>query len=138
MKIDHVGIQVKSLENSINWYKYVFSGEISWELESFSELTTSRLPNILKLVEIKSDDLKIHLFESKDISDSSNNRSQIQHTAIELDSKEKMKSIIDRVRELNVERSVNSISDIVTDSSNVSSCYFTDPEGNEFELVVYQ
>ena len=56
----------------------------------------------------------------------------------ELDSKEKMIGIINRVRKLNVERSVNSISDIVTDSSNVSSCYFTDPEGNEFELVFYQ
>ncbi|WP_421336867.1 VOC family protein [Aeromonas veronii] len=137
MKIDHVGIQLKNLEGAIDWYKYIFNCQVEWELSSFSELTRSRLPGIVKLVELSADSVKLHLFE-REVNDGGNSSSQFQHVAIELASKHCIESIRERVKSCGVDNSYKSLSEIVVDNGGVASCYFQDPEGNEFELVSYE
>ena len=138
MKLDHVGVQLKNLEQNLNWYQYVFNCEKSWELDQFSHLTLSRLPGIKRLVELKNNDLKLHLFERDDLTPASNVRAQFQHTAIDVQSKQSIKQIVRRIHETNVSSCIESISEIITDDSLMSCCYFMDPEGNEYELVAYE
>lgn len=138
MRLDHVGVQLTQLDKNLDWYKYVFNCEKSWELDQFSPTTLSRLPGIKRLIELKNEDLKLHLFERSDLDSSSNVRSQFQHTAIAVKSKKEIESIIDRVRKTQEQSCIESISEIITDEESMTCCYFFDPEGNEYELVAYE
>ena len=138
MRLDHVGVQLTELDKSLKWYQYVFNCQKSWELDQFSSTTLSRLPGIKRLIELKNEDLKLHIFERSDLGSSSNVRSQFQHTAIEVKSKKEIESIVSRVRQTQEQSCIDSISDIVTDEDNMTCCYFFDPEGNEYELVAYE
>lgn len=138
MKLDHVGVQLKNLEANLDWYQYVFNCQRSWELDTFNATTLSRLPGIKRLVELKNHDLKLHLFERDALTPASNVRSQFQHTAIEVSSKQMIEQIVERVRQTKLSQCIDSISDIVTDSDQMTCCYFLDPEGNEYELVAYE
>src|SRR5947209_2723869 len=62
-RFHHVGIETADLDNAIAWYGAFLGARPSWELETFSPLTRSRLPGIRRLVELVAGDLRLHLFE---------------------------------------------------------------------------
>jgi catechol 2,3-dioxygenase-like lactoylglutathione lyase family enzyme len=62
-RLHHVGVQAYDLAGSLAWYREFFGGEPNWTLETFSELTRSRLPGIRRLTELVLGDFRIHLFE---------------------------------------------------------------------------
>jgi catechol-2,3-dioxygenase len=138
MKIDHVGVQLNNLARNLDWYLYVFDCQRSWELDTFNATTLARLPGIKRLIEVKNQDLKLHLFEREALTQASNTCAQFQHTAIEVASKPALEAIVARVRETKVQSCIESLSDIVTDADQMTCCYFMDPEGNEYELVAYE
>ncbi|MBL6734493.1 MAG: VOC family protein [Shewanellaceae bacterium] len=138
MRIDHVGVQLADLESNLTWYEYVFNCQRSWDLTSFNTTTLSRLPGIQRLVEIKNQSLKLHLFQRDDLGGASNTRAQFQHTAIEVNSKDDIEQIVARVKQTKIAQCLQSLSAVVTDADQMTCCYFQDPEGNEYELVAYE
>jgi hypothetical protein len=62
-RFHHIGVQTADLGNSLSWYQDFFGCGQSWSLDTFSELTHSRLPGIVRLVEMVVGDIRIHLFE---------------------------------------------------------------------------
>ncbi|MFK0250094.1 VOC family protein [Amycolatopsis azurea] len=60
--IHHVGVQTADVANALAWYRAFIGAEPAWSLDTFSELTHSRLPGITRLVEIRVGTLRLHLF----------------------------------------------------------------------------
>jgi catechol 2,3-dioxygenase-like lactoylglutathione lyase family enzyme len=62
-RFHHVGVQTTDLDNCVSWYQDFFGCRPAWTLSTFSELTLSRLPGIVRLTEMVVGDVRLHLFE---------------------------------------------------------------------------
>jgi catechol 2,3-dioxygenase-like lactoylglutathione lyase family enzyme len=140
-RVHHVGIQTADLDNCVNWYIAFFGGEKKWALDRFSELTTSRLPGIGRLVEVAVGDIRFHLFDR-----AGHNRAipdpvgfQFQHVCIQVDTAEELRHVRDRWTLLYESGRFSfahdeAPTDIVVDSDGVESLYLYDVNGLEFEF----
>ena len=138
----HVGVQAVDLDQSVNWYLDFFGGRLNWSLDRFSELTLSRLPGITRLVEIEAAGLRFHLFErpGRPMSRRDADASQFQHVCISAGSLAEVENWRARWVELYETgkyafTSPEPPSRIDTDGTGISSFYFFDPNGLEFEFT---
>lgn len=138
----HIGVQTADLENSLAWYTDFFRGQVNWSLDHFSELTLSRLPGIVRLVEVTAAGLRFHLFEraGQDTPLPLRRARQFQHVCLDTDSLAEIQAW--RARWIDLHDSgkyefafPDQPSYIDTDSSGVSSFYCLDPDGLEFEFT---
>lgn len=139
MKFDHIGIQVRQLDACIPWYSAVFKTARNWTLREFSPLTLRRLPGIIVLTEIQSDEIKLHLFERKALVASDDRATKFQHVAITVAQEARLAELQRLALSANERLGLLSeVSEIVWDKNGVGSLYLADPEGNEFEITHYR
>ncbi|OJF15647.1 VOC family protein [Couchioplanes caeruleus] len=141
-RVHHVGVQTSDLDNSVRWYREFFGARLNWELDRFSDLTLSRLPGIRRLVEVATDDLRVHLFDrathTRELPPAE--AYQFQHVCLQLDRPEELVAVRERWIELYESGRFSFArpdgpTDIVVDGDGVSSLYVFDPNGLEFEFT---
>ena len=136
----HVGIQTRDFANAVGWYVDFLSAEVSWELTEFSELTRRRLPGITRLAEIRSGDLRLHLFERGELGTPAPQLSQFQHLCLSVGDVAGLGTYRDRWHELQRTGKYTFAIDeppteIVVDADGVHSFYALDPDGLELEFT---
>lgn len=138
----HFGVQTNDLDNSIAWYRDFFSGEVTWSLETFSELTRSRLPGIEKLVEVVVGALRIHLFQRPGELTPAPAESgpRFQHACFAASSEAELHNWRDRWLELHNSGRyrfavLEGPTEVVTDPDGTQSFYAYDVNGLEFEFT---
>jgi catechol 2,3-dioxygenase-like lactoylglutathione lyase family enzyme len=138
----HVGVQTDDLANSLAWYQDFFGGRVSWTLDTFSELTLSRLPGIERLVEIVVGDLRIHLFQRRSATAGTpcESAAQFQHVCLATSSAEELREWRAHWTALYAGgRYRFALPDqptaVVTDPDGSQSFYACDVNGLEFEFT---
>lgn len=140
--IHHLGVQTADLGNCVSWYQDFFGCKQNWTLDRFSELTLSRLPGIVRLVEMAADDTRFHLFERDGrggpVPDPDS--AQFQHVCMSTPSPEKLRQWHELWTELYESGRYHfarndQATDIVTDDDGVQSFYLYDVNGLEFEFT---
>lgn len=138
----HIGIQTDDLGNSSSWYRDFFGCSQSWSLDTFSELTRSRLPGIVSLVEMVVGDIRIHLFErpGRAAIHPRDSVIQFQHVCVAANSADELRDW--RQRWLRLFGSgkytfafAEEATEIVTDDDGIQSFYAYDVNGLEFEFT---
>ncbi|GGT29168.1 hypothetical protein GCM10014713_23380 [Streptomyces purpureus] len=141
-KLHHMGIQTRDLDNCLAWYKEFFGCTQAWSLDTFSDLTLSRLPGITRLTEIAVGDVRFHLFERDGHTPElpGGNKTQFQHLCLSTGSPAELGAW--RERWLRLYESGRYAfatdeppTDIVVDADGVHSCYLFDVNGLEFEFT---
>ncbi|MEU5770315.1 VOC family protein [Streptomyces asoensis] len=141
-ELHHVGVQTDDLDNCAAWYEEFFGCRTNWTLDTFSDLTLSRLPGITRLTEVMVAGLRFHLFErtGHDGAVPGANTRQFQHVCLATGSPEELRAWRERWFRLyesgrfafaGDERPT----DIVIDEDGVQSCYVLDVNGLEFEFT---
>ncbi|MFJ8969297.1 MULTISPECIES: VOC family protein [Streptomyces] len=138
----HIGIQTADLDQCLAWYREYFGAQEKWTLDTFSELTLSRLPGITRLTEVEIGDFRLHLFERTGQDDRlpGGNTAQFQHTCVATESPEELTRWRERWVELYDSgryrfASTEGPTDIVIDADGVQSFYTFDINGLEFEFT---
>jgi catechol 2,3-dioxygenase-like lactoylglutathione lyase family enzyme len=141
-RLHHVGVQVDDLANSLTWYRDFFGAQENWSTDRFSELTKSRLPGIVRLVEVACDGFLLHLFERAGGREAAlhRNGSQFQHICIAVGSAQQL---VDwRQRWLTLFESgkytftrTDPPTEIIRDGDGTQSFYCFDVNGLEFEFT---
>jgi catechol 2,3-dioxygenase-like lactoylglutathione lyase family enzyme len=136
----HVGIQTRDFANAVGWYVDFLSAEVCWELTEFSELTRRRLPGITRLAEVRSGDLRLHLFERGELGTPAPELSQFQHLCLSVGDVAALRAYQDRWYELQRTGKYTFAIDeppteIVVDADGVHSFYAPDPDGLELEFT---
>ena len=140
----HVAVQTPDLRASIAWYKEFFGAEVSWTLETFSDLSMERLPGLSGVAEVTAGGLRFHLFSCGPKYDAPPppDVSQFQHVCVEVRSREELSAWHARwhaVRESGDHAFAREAlaSDIVVDGDGVLSFYAFDINGVEFEFTCF-
>lgn len=141
-EFNHIGIQTPDLENCESWYREFFGAERNWSLDTFSDLTRSRLPGIVRLVELAVGGMRFHLFErhGTDGTPPGGNAVQFQHVCLSVSTPEELPQWRDRWLELYRSGRHTFARDeqptgIVTDEDGVQSMYVLDVDGLEYEFA---
>jgi catechol 2,3-dioxygenase-like lactoylglutathione lyase family enzyme len=139
-RLHHVGVQTYDLADSLAWYGDFFGAEPTWTLETFSELTRSRLPGMRRLTEVVVGDFRLHLFErtgAKLPQDA--DPVQFQHLCFAVGSPDELRDR--RARWIELFESgrhrfarPDPPTEIVVDDQGVQSFYCYDVNGLEFEF----
>ncbi|RLK58184.1 VOC family protein [Actinokineospora cianjurensis] len=142
LTVNHIAIQTDDVEGTIAWYKEFLDSSVEWELDEFSDLTRSRLPGIGRLAELRAGDVRLHVFDRTEHSGHGPGPldHQFQHVGIVVDDVEHLAALRDRWLRAKEATQVTwqreePPSDIVIDSSGMSSLYVLDPNGLEFEFL---
>jgi catechol 2,3-dioxygenase-like lactoylglutathione lyase family enzyme len=139
--LHHLGVETSDMANSIAWYQDFFGAKVSWELETFSELTRSRLPGITRLCELVAEPLRFHVFSrTVDYARPAADMSQFQHVCLHVASRETLRRWRERWFETHDSGRHTFARDepateIVVDAGGVSSFYAYDVNGLEFEFT---
>jgi catechol 2,3-dioxygenase-like lactoylglutathione lyase family enzyme len=138
----HVGIQTADMDNCVSWYREFFGAEVNWSLEEFSDLTRSRLPGIVRLVEIAVAGLRFHVFQREGSGEaiSRANVPQFQHICVSAGSREAVevwrRRYVDLFDSGDYAFEVSEPATFVdVDSGGVASFYCYDVNGLEFEFT---
>jgi catechol 2,3-dioxygenase-like lactoylglutathione lyase family enzyme len=138
----HLGIQTADLDNCVSWYREFFGCKENWSLDKFSELTTSRLPGIVKLVELMTGGTRFHVFEraGKGAEAPGPDSAQFQHVCMEVGSPEEIRAWQRHWTALRESGRYHFTRDepateIVTDEDGVQSFYAFDVNGLEYEFT---
>jgi len=140
-RFHHIGIQTNDLDNCVSWYEDFLGCQRVWSLDTFSELTRTRLPGIRTLTELALGDIRIHLFERRGrVADPTDSAVQFQHFCLCVNEPEELARLRQRWIELyesgrytfNVPEPPT---DVVTDGDGVQSFYAYDVNGLEFEFT---
>lgn len=141
-RLHHVGVQVDDLANSLDWYRDFFGAREIWSTDRFSKVTKSRLPGMVRLVEVAIDGLLLHLFERAGGREAlpHRNEAQFQHICIAVGSAQKL---VDwRHRWLTLFASgkyafarTDPPTEIIRDGDGTQSFYCFDVNGLEFEFT---
>lgn len=140
--IHHVGVQTADLDNALAWYRAFLGTKPTWSLDTFSELTRSRLPGITQLVEIGVGAARLHLFHRPGHPPTPPTESlvQFQHVCLSVSTPEDLEVLRERWERLYdsgeftfalSERSTP----IVVDAEGVHSFYAYDVNGLELEFT---
>ncbi|XVQ07086.1 VOC family protein [Spirillospora sp. CA-255316] len=137
-----MGIQTEDLESSVAWYRDFFGAAETWTLEEFSDLTTSRLPGIRRLVEMLVGDVRFHLFDRDGCGAGlpPAEARQFQHLCMAVESPGELREMRRRWIELHDSGRYrfavpDGPTDVVTDADGVQSFYAFDVNGLEFEFT---
>jgi catechol 2,3-dioxygenase-like lactoylglutathione lyase family enzyme len=138
----HIGIQTNDLKNSVAWYEAFLGAQDSWSLNTFSDLTNSRLPGIRELRELVLGDIRLHLFEREGRPANAPGESvtQFQHLCLSSASPDDLAGLRQRWIELYTSGQYSFVlpdqpTEIVVDEEGVRSFYAYDVNGLEFEFT---
>lgn len=141
---NHVGIQTDDVDSTIWWYEEFLGATVEWSLDTFSPLTHARLPGVRKLVELKTGDLRFHVFDRAEHTREGPRPLdfQFQHVGIAVERPDQLVELRDRWLRLRESADLRwnrdePPSDIVSDASGMQSLYVLDPNGLEFEFVYF-
>ncbi|WP_329586148.1 VOC family protein [Kitasatospora sp. NBC_01250] len=141
-RIHHLGVQTADLDNCLAWYLEFFDAEQKWELDTFSELTLSRLPGIRRLIEVAAGDLRFHLFDRADHDGvlPDERGFQFQHACLQVAEPQDLETARRRWIELYESGRYTFArpdlpTEIVVDSDGVHSLYVFDVNGLEYEFT---
>jgi catechol 2,3-dioxygenase-like lactoylglutathione lyase family enzyme len=142
LRLHHIAVQTDDLEASIAWYREFFGAEVVWALDTFSELSRSRLPGLSGLAEIVVGGLRFHLFtrgpEHRHVPAADTN--QFQHVCIAVRSPEQLRGWHTKWNAVRESSGYTFLRDtpateIVVDADGVASFYACDINGVEFEFT---
>jgi catechol 2,3-dioxygenase-like lactoylglutathione lyase family enzyme len=142
LRFHHVAVQTADMDVSTEWYQKFFDAEITWTLDTFSQLSMERLPGLSRVTELKAGELRFHLFSRNLLTALPPNpdTNQFQHVCLEVSSPEELRNW--RVRWMSIFDSGQfcfaggtPATEIVTDSDGVQSFYAVDVNGVEFEFT---
>src|SRR5205085_2724743 len=87
-RLHHIAIQTRDVENAKAWYEDFFGCRASWSLNTFNDVTLSRLPGIQRLIEMVVGEIRVHLFECSTQTPGlvSANVTQFQHVGFSVES----------------------------------------------------
>jgi catechol 2,3-dioxygenase-like lactoylglutathione lyase family enzyme len=139
--LHHIAVETADLDNCVSWYTAFFGASTAWSLDTFSDLTHSRLPGITRLTEIHAVGLRFHIF-SRDIDyrTPAPDILQFQHVCLAVESPEALNNWRERWQHLYTFGDFTFARDerateIVIDQDQVSSFYAYDVNGLEFEFT---
>lgn len=141
-RFHHIAIQTNDLDNSASWYEALLGCRPAWSLSTFSELTSSRLPGIRRLMELVLGDARVHLIEREGRPANAPDESavQFQHLCWLVERAEELPAL--RQRWLDLYESgrytfalPEQPTEVVIDSDGVQSFYAFDPNGLELEFT---
>lgn len=141
VELHHLGVQTTDLDNAVEWYRDFLGCELAWTLETFSDLTRSRLPGITRLVEVARGDLRFHLFEQESAAaPAPAGAAGVQHVCLRCRDRGDMVAWNEHWCELYSSGRFHFVYDeqpteIVEDPDGVLSFYCLDPNGLEFEFT---
>ncbi|MFD9307839.1 VOC family protein [Streptomyces sp. NPDC060048] len=142
LTLHHLAVQTADLDASISWYREFLGAEVTWTLDTFSDLSMERLPGLSGLAEIMVGGMRFHLFsrgpEHADPPPADTN--QFQHACIEVRTPEQLRLWRERwvdVYETGGYAFVRDVppTEIVVDGDGVESFYAFDINGIEFEFT---
>lgn len=143
-KFNHVAIQTDDVEGTIRWYREFLGATVEWSLDTFSDLTHERLPGISRLVELKTGELRFHVFDRSEHSQAGPRPLdyQFQHVGATVDRPEQLSELRDRWLEIRAAGEFRwnrdeAPTDVVVDPDGMRSLYLVDPNGLEFEFIYF-
>ncbi|KLO61785.1 hypothetical protein AA983_14105 [Dermacoccus sp. PE3] len=143
-QFNHIAIQTDDVEGTTLWYENYLGATVQWSMDTFSDLTTARLPGISHLVEVKAGNLRLHVFDRQgnDLAAPQDLQRRFQHLGATVERAEHLTYLRERwfeVRDTGDYRWVrdDEPSEIVVDSQGMQSLYVFDPNGLEFEFVYF-
>lgn len=143
-QFNHIAIQTDDVEGTTRWYENYLGATVQWTMDTFSDLTTDRLPGISRLVEVKAGNLRLHVFDRQgnDLSAPQDLQHRFQHLGATVEHAEQLTYLRERWFEVRDSGDYrwqrdDEPSEIVVDSQGMQSLYVFDPNGLEFEFVYF-
>lgn len=143
-RFHHLAIQTDDVDATIRWYQEFLGATVEWKLDSFSPLTLERLPGIEKLVELKTGDVRFHVFDRAAHTQGAPDPLgyQYQHVGITVDRPEDLVALREQWLKARASTDLHwardeGPSDIVTDADGMQSLYVVDPNGLEMEFLYF-
>lgn len=140
-RLHHVAIQTRDLRNCAAWYRSFLDLRENWTTSVFSETTLCRLPGIVRLTEVGSDVLRLHIFELADATPGDRSRrGQFQHVCLAVAAATELRRIRQRWIEL-FESGTYRFShrehptEIAVDDTGTENFYCLDVDGLELEFA---
>lgn len=139
----HVSVQVNDLANATAWYQAFFGTHENWSLETFSELTVSRLPGIRRIVEMPiGDGVLLHLFEreGRAAAEPTESVTQFQHVCMAVKDPEDLITLRERwIALFESGRFAYALTEgptpVVVDAAGIRCFYAYDVNGLEWEFT---
>lgn len=144
MQFDHLAIQIPSnkIKNTIDWYTEFFNCKHIWtQSTSFAPLTLSRIPGILKIVELESSFFRFHIFTKEVVNNSTvEEYTQYHHLGFSVNSSNELLFLIEKWKKLHISKKFvfvegAYVTDLLIDAIGIESIYFTDVNGLEYEVT---
>ncbi|MEU0009342.1 VOC family protein [Streptomyces sp. NPDC006314] len=142
LTLHHLAVQTADLDASISWYRDFLGADVTWTLDTFSDLSMERLPGLSGLAEVVVGGLRFHLFTRgpEHAAGPPADTNQFQHACIEVRSPEQLRLWRERWIEVYETGGYTFVRDvppteIVVDSDGVESFYAFDVNGIEFEFT---
>jgi len=141
LRVHHIAIESNCLDECVSWYREFLGCELIWTLDTFSEVTTRRLPGIARLVEIGAGDLRLHVFERLRGSapETTSTTGAVQHVCVAVSSPEELAlrhdlwlRLFPRYRAAFA--TADPPTDVLVDADGSQSFYAYDINGVELEL----
>lgn len=143
-KLNHVAIQTDDVQSTILWYEQFIGATVEWSLDTFSALTNDRLPGIKKLVELKTGDVRLHVFDRAEHTQEGPRPLdfQFQHVGIAVERPDQLVELRERWLRLRESADLRwnrdePPSEVVVDDDGMQSLYVLDPNGLELEFVYF-
>ncbi|MEU6095020.1 VOC family protein [Streptomyces sp. NPDC047079] len=139
--LHHLAVETADLDNCVAWYTDFFGGTAAWTLDTFSDLTRSRLPGIVRLTEVVAAGTRFHLFtRATAYTRPQPDVLQFQHVCMTAASAGELRQWRDRWQRLSasgryVFARTEAPTEIVVDADGVSSFYAYDVNGLEYEFT---
>lgn len=136
----HVAIQTRNLDNALAWYLDFLGGEVTWLVTDFADLTKRRLPGIRRLAELRSGEMRLHLFDRGPCSAPSLEGAQFNHLCLSVADPTHLKAYQRRwhvVRDSGKHTFTvdEPPTEILVDESGIQSFYARDTDGLELEFT---
>jgi hypothetical protein len=140
-ELHHLAVETTDLDNCVGWYLDFFGGTATWTLDTFSELTLSRLPGIVRLTEVVAAGTRFHVFtRSADYARPLPDTPRFQHVCMTTATYERLEHWRDRWQHLFESGRYafarpEPATEIVVDADGVGSFYAYDVNGLEYEFT---
>ncbi|WP_326616677.1 VOC family protein [Streptomyces decoyicus] len=139
--LHHLAVETADHDNCVAWYTEFFGGTAAWTLDSFSDLTRSRLPGIVRLTEVVAAGTRFHLFSrAASYALPRPDMLQFQHVCMTATTVAELQEWRDRCQRLFASGRFSFArpdppTEIVVDDDGVSSFYTYDVNGLEYEFT---
>lgn len=140
--VHHIAVQTADFRQSVAWYQDFFGCTVNWTLDTFSDLTRSRLPGITKIAELVVGGTRFHVFDRATGLDQPppTGCQQYQHVCLDAGSPEAIRTWRQRWMEIyDSDRYSFTVrepaTEVVVDGDGVQSFYCLDVNGLEFEFT---